>query len=424
MMKSIRFRIASILLAIIVLLSVSFGTISTLLIKSGADEIFWITILTLVYCLVGVVVSFWIGGKIAKPISVCADRLYALSEGDLKSPVPQIHTKDETRRLADATEVIVLNLRAIISDLVSLLEGLSRSNFNVRSQAKDAYRGDFKPLSDHFEKIVLSLNDTLSQINQSANMVSNESEQVSYGAQNLAQGASERTASIEELAAAIHHLSDKVKENALNAVQAGEWATQTMDEVGQCNDKMQSMVQAMKRIEQTSSQISNIVKAIEDIAFQTNILALNAAVEASRAGEAGKGFAVVADEVRNLASKSAESAKSTSALITDSLSAVSEGSRMVGEALDALQAVTKSMAETQREHREIAEVTEEQSTAVDHLTTVMDQISAVVQTNSATAEESAAASEELSSQAQMMKSLVSQFQLRSTSSAPARNTKA
>ena len=97
---------------------------------------------------------------------------------------------------------------------------------------------------------------------------------------------------------------------------------------------------------------------------------------------------------------------------------------MVGEALDALQAVTKSMAETQREHREIAEVTEEQSTAVDHLTTVMDQISAVVQTNSATAEESAAASEELSSQAQMMKSLVSQFQLRSTSSAPARNTKA
>ena len=276
MMKSIRFRIASILLAIIVLLSVSFGTISTLVIKSGADEIFWIIILTVVYCLVGVVVSFWIGGKIAKPISICADRLYALSEGDLKSPVPQIHTKDETGRLADATEVIVSNLRAIISDLVSLLEALSRSNFNVRSQAQDAYRGDFKPLSDHFERIVLSLNDTLSQINQSAGMVSNESEQVSYGAQNLAQGASEQTASIEELAAAIHHLSDKVKENALNAVQAGEWATQTMGEVGQCNDKMQSMVQAMKRIEQTSSQISNIVKAIEDIAFQTNILALNA----------------------------------------------------------------------------------------------------------------------------------------------------
>lgn len=423
MMKSIRFRIASILLAIIVLLSVSFGTVSTLVIKSGADEVFWIVILTLVYCLVGVVVSFWAGGKIAKPISICAERLYSLSEGDLISPVPQIHTKDETGRLANATEVIVNNLNAIVSDLVSLLEALSRSNFNVKSQAKDVYRGDFKPLSDHFEKIVLSLNDTLSQINQSANMVSNESEQVSYGAQNLAQGASEQTASIEELAAAIHHLSDKVKENALNAVQAGEWATQTMDEVGQCNDKMQSMVQAMKRIEQTSSQISNIVKAIEDIAFQTNILALNAAVEASRAGEAGKGFAVVADEVRSLASKSAESAKSTSALITDSLSAVSEGSRMVGEALDALQAVTKSMAETQREHREIAEVTEEQSTAVDHLTTVMDQISAVVQTNSATAEESAAASEELSSQAQMMKSLVSQFQLRSGSSVSAKNKK-
>ncbi|MDU7336762.1 MAG: HAMP domain-containing methyl-accepting chemotaxis protein [Clostridium sp.] len=421
-MKSIRFRIASILLTVIVFLSVSFGVVSSFVIKSGADEVFWIVILTLVYCLVGVVVSFWIGGKIAKPISTCADRLYALSEGDLNSPVPKISARDETGRLADATDVIVTNLRAIILDLNSLLEALSHSNFNVKSQSRDAYRGDFQPLCDHFERIVFSLNDTFGQISHSATMVSNESEQVSYGAQNLAQGASEQTASIEELAAAIHHLSDKVKENALNAVQAGEWASQTMDEVGLCNDKMQGMVKAMKRIDQTSSQISNIVKAIEDIAFQTNILALNAAVEASRAGEAGKGFAVVADEVRNLASKSAESAKSTSALITDSLSAVSEGSRMVDAALDALQAVTKSMAETQREHREIAEVTEEQSTAVDHLTTVMDQISAVVQTNSATAEESAAASEELSGQAQMMKSLVSQFQLRQ-SSASARNTR-
>ncbi|MBW7572690.1 methyl-accepting chemotaxis protein [Caproiciproducens faecalis] len=417
MMKSIRFKIFSILLVIIVLLSVSFGVASSLLIKSGTDEVFWIAILTLVYCLIGAVVSFWAGNKIAKPISLCADRLYALAQGDLNSPVPQIHTKDETGRLADATEGIVTNLRAIITDLSSLLEGLSRSNFNVEFEAKDAYCGDFLPLSDHIEKIVLSLNDTLSRINQSTYMVSNESEQVSYGAQNLAQGASEQAASIEELAAEIHHLSDKVKENALNAVQAGEWANQTMGEVGQCNEKMQSMVQAMKRIEQTSSQISNIVKAIEDIAFQTNILALNAAVEAARAGEAGKGFAVVANEVRTLASKSAESAKSTSALITDSLSAVSEGSRMVDDALGALQAVTKSMAETQREHREIAEVTEEQSAAVDHLTTVMDQISAVVQTNSATAEESAAASQNLSGQAQMMKSLVSQFQLRSASPA-------
>ena len=380
---------------------------------AGLDAILWIVLISVLFCVVGVFVSFRVGRTIAKPISLCANRLYALSEGDLSTPVPVIHTKDETGMLANATGVIVGNMQAIIGDMVPVLEEIARSNFNVGTRARDAYRGDFQPIAEHLEHIIVSLNNTLSQINRSANMVSSEAEQVSYGAQQLAQGASEQTASIEELAAAIHQISEKIKENAINAREASEWADQTVEEVGQCNEQMQKMVAAMERIEQSSAQISNIVKTIEDIAFQTNILALNAAVEASRAGTAGRGFAVVADEVRSLASKSAASAKNTSDLIAGSLAAVAEGAKMADSTLKALQAVTKSIAETQREHREIAQVNEEQSEAVDQVGTVMDQISAVVQTNSATAEESAAASEELSGQAQLMKSLVGQFTLRS-----------
>lgn len=379
---------------------------------AGTEAIVWIVIMSVLFCVVGVFVSFRVGSAIAKPISLCANRLYALSEGDLSSPVPVIKAKDETGILANATEGIVSNMQAIIGDMVPLLEEISRSNFNVKSQAPEAYRGDYQPMTEHMEKIIVSLNGTISQINRSANMVSSEAEQVSYGAQQLAQGASEQTASIEELAAAIHQISEKIKENAINAREASEWADQTVEEVTLCNEQMQKMLSAMDKIEQTSAQISNIVKTIEDIAFQTNILALNAAVEASRAGTAGKGFAVVADEVRSLASKSAASAKNTSDLIASSLAAVSEGSKMADSTLQALQAVTKSVAETQREHSEIAQVNEEQSEAVEQVTMVMDQISAVVQTNSATAEESAAASEELSSQAQLMKSLVGEFTLR------------
>ena len=86
---------------------------------------------------------------------------------------------------------------------------------------------------------------------------------------------------------------------------------------------MQEMLSAMEDISNTSGEIGKIIKTIEDIAFQTNMLSLNAAVEAARAGAAGKGFAVVADEVRNLAAKSADASKNTSALIEGALQALS-----------------------------------------------------------------------------------------------------
>ncbi|MEG1875884.1 MAG: methyl-accepting chemotaxis protein, partial [Angelakisella sp.] len=218
--------------------------------------------------------------------------------------------------------------------------------------------------------------------------------------------------SIEELSASITEISDHVRKNAENAQNANTISGNAGQLLIGGNEEMSRMLTAMGDIEESSKKISNIIKTINDIAFQTNILALNAAVEAARAGEAGKGFAVVADEVRNLAGKSAEAAKSTTDLISSSSKAVENGTELANKTAAILVDVMGGAKQSTDLVSLIAGASGEQAQAIGQVTLGVEQISAVVQTNSATAEESAAASEELSAQAQMLRDLVAKFRLK------------
>lgn len=369
-------------------------------------------IMVVVFVIIGIFIALFVSGQISKPIVACSERIRTLAEGDISSPVTVFQTKDETGILSKSTNDLVKNLNKMISDVERMLGALAEGKLNVDTeQNAGAYVGDFTDLLTSTRTITKELSHAMSRIDTAAEQVSAGSDQVSSGAQGLSQGATEQASSIQELAATITEISSKTEENLADCIKAKESVDETSRLMTAANTQMQNMTVAMGRISDASEKIEKIIKAIEDIAFQTNILALNAAVEAAKAGEAGKGFAVVAEEVRNLAAKSQDAVKSTAALIGESSDAVQDGIRITNETAATLEKVVESSNQVNAIVAKVAESSDMQAISIQQVTVGIDQISSVVQNNSATAEESAAASEELNSQAQLLKTLVERFEI-------------
>jgi methyl-accepting chemotaxis protein len=271
---------------------------------------------------------------------------------------------------------------------VLLTRSITRPFKEIFRGLKSFSRTELKETSETFNRIIEGMTDSVDQVNDAAAQVSGASQQ-------LAEGASEQASSLEETSSALEQMAAMTRTNAGNSKEANDLATQAHKAANEGETTMTA-------INESSDQISKIIKVIEEIAFQTNLLALNAAVEAARAGEHGKGFAVVADEVRNLAQRAAQAAKEITSLIENSGDKSKEG-------VAAIKTIVEGVAKVAELLDGIAQASNEQAQGVEQVNTAVSQMDKVTQQNASGAEESASAAEELSAQAQTVKGMVSEL---------------
>jgi methyl-accepting chemotaxis protein len=276
---------------------------------------------------------------------------------------------------------------------------------DIRAESRDEV-GDLvlalKTMNDNLLK-------TVTEVRAGTETIVTASQQIASGNLDLSSRTEQQASSLEETASSMEELTSTVRQNADNARQANVLAKNASQIAAHGGEVVSQVVSTMASINASSKKIGDIIAVIDGIAFQTNILALNAAVEAARAGEQGRGFAVVASEVRNLAQRSAAAAKEIRGLISDSVTKVEAGGRLVDEAGVTMQEIVQGIGRVTEIMADITLASAEQSTGIEQVNEAITQMDGVTQQNAALVEEAAAAAASLQEQATTLAQLVSVF---------------
>ncbi|EUB96843.1 methyl-accepting chemotaxis sensory transducer [Rhizobium sp. CF080] len=391
----------------------------------------------------GIIAALLIAAKgITTPVARLRERMTSLAAGNTEAPVEGQDRRDELGQMAAAVSVfrdnaierIRLERDADSNRSLSERERIEReaqkakeatdtqfavdqlaaalghlADGNVVYRIDTPFVAHLDALRTNFNGSVANLQEALQAVGQNARGIDAGANEIRSAADDLSKRTEQQAASVEETAAALEEITTTVKDSSKRAEEVGSLVAKAREGAEKSGAVVRNAVTAMNEIERSSSEISNIIGVIDEIAFQTNLLALNAGVEAARAGEAGKGFAVVAQEVRELAQRSAKAAKEIKELITKSGEHVRSGVNLVGETGKALEVIVVEVQEINRHIGAIVESSREQSLGLQEINTAINTMDQGTQQNAAMVEQSTAASHSLAKEATALNQLLTRF---------------
>lgn len=367
-------------------------------------------ICTLAVLFISILVILRMARSISKPVKNVTNRMLGLSDGDLHTEVAHIRSGDEleimTRTLADT----VGSVNRYISDIHQVLSGVADGNLQIEPQVQ--YKGDFTLIRNSLVTILASMNKTISGFRAAAARLAQMAEELSGQSGQLHQASLEQNQATEVLVDEVTHVKEQLAGVIESSDQTHTMTSKITRKVQEANTQMDALSNAMSNISSNAQEITSIAKAIDNIAFQTNILALNASVEAARAGSAGRGFAIVAEEVKELAGKSAQAAQNAMAIVANTKAVIQKGVELNASTAESLQAIYGVSTEISEISDQLIAAVQGQENALISMEERIATISSIANRNLQSAVGTSQSSELLAKESEELQVQVKKFALK------------